>query len=116
WDLLIILLVAFGAIVVALVITGRRARRDEDWLLWVPNGLERVTGMPGWAAGMIGTAAFGLLVAGIGFYNDVAWHGGRGRDQELFTAPHTMIIVGLGFIALAAGVGVLFATAQRADT
>ena len=29
--------------------------------------LERVTGMPGWAAGMIGTASFGLLVAGIGY-------------------------------------------------
>ncbi|MEY2423346.1 MAG: hypothetical protein QOI95_3413 [Acidimicrobiaceae bacterium] len=116
WDLLLILLVAFGAIVVALAITGRRAKRDDDWLLWVPNGLERVTGIPGWAAGMIGTAAFGLLVAGIGFYNDVAWHVGRGRDNELFTAPHTMIIVGLGLIALAAGVGVLFATLQRVDT
>jgi hypothetical protein len=78
--------------------------------------LERVTAIPGWAAGMIGTAAFGLLVAGIGFYNDVAWHVGRGRDKELLTAPHTMIIVGLGFIALAAGVGILFATLQRVDT
>ena len=115
WDLLIILLVAFAAIVVALAITGRRAKRDDDWLLWVPNGLERVTGIPGWAAGMIGTAAFGLLVAGIGFYNDVAWHVGR-RDKELFTAPHSMIIIGLGLIALAAGVGILFATLQRVDT
>ncbi|MEY2458618.1 MAG: hypothetical protein QOG30_448 [Acidimicrobiaceae bacterium] len=116
WTMLIALLVAFGAIVIALGITGRRAKRDADWLLWVPNGLERVTGIPGWAAGMIGTAAFGLLVAGIGFYNDVAWHVGRGRDKELFTAPHTMIIVGLGLIALAAGVGILFATMQRVDT
>ncbi|MEY2452870.1 MAG: hypothetical protein QOD92_2444, partial [Acidimicrobiaceae bacterium] len=116
WDVLIILLVAFAAIVVALAITGRRVNREDDWLLWVPNGLERVTGIPGWAAGMIGTAAFGLLVAGIGFYNDVAWHVGRGRDKELFTAPHTMIIVGLGFIALAAAIGVLFATMQRVDT
>jgi hypothetical protein len=116
WDLLIILLAGFTAAVVALAIAGRRTNRDADTLLWVPNGLERVTAIPGWAAGMIGTAAFGLLVAGIGFYNDVAWHVGRGRDKELFTAPHTMIIVGLGFIALAAGVGVLFATLQRVDT
>ncbi|MEY2432611.1 MAG: hypothetical protein QOC92_2336 [Acidimicrobiaceae bacterium] len=116
WDLLVILLVAFGAIVLALAITGRRARRDDNWLLWVPNGLERVTAIPGWAAGMIGTAAFGLLVAGIGFYNDVAWHVGRGRDKELLTAPHTMIIVGLGLIALAAGIGIVFATVQRVDT
>jgi hypothetical protein len=116
WTVLIALLVAFAAIVVALAITGRRAARDDDWMLWVPNGLERVTGIPGWAAGMIGTAAFGLLVAGIGFYNDVAWHVGRGRDKELFTAPHTMIIVGLGLITLAAAIGVLFATLQRVDT
>ena len=116
WDILVILLTAFAAIVVALAITGRRVDRKADWLLWIPNGLERVTAIPGWAAGMIGTAAFGLLVAGIGFYNDVAWHVGRGRDKELFTAPHTMIIVGLGFIALAAGIGVLFATVQRVDT
>jgi hypothetical protein len=116
WDFLIALLGAFALVVVALAITGRRAKREDDWLLWVPNGLERVTGIPGWAAGMIGTAAFGLLVAGIGFYNDVAWHVGRGRDDELFTAPHTMIIVGLGLIALAAAIGILFATLQRVDT
>ena len=116
WDLLLILLAGFLVIVVALAVAGRKANRDADALLWVPLGLERVTAIPGWAAGMIGTAAFGLLVAGIGFYNDVAWHVGRGRDKELLTAPHTMIIVGLGFIALAAGVGVLFATMQRIDT
>ena len=116
WDLLVILLAAFVAIVGALAVAGRRTDRSADWMQWVPNGLEKVTAIPGWAAGMIGTAAFGLLVAGIGFYNDVAWHVGRGRDKELFTAPHTMIIVGLGFIALAAGVGVLFATVQRVDT
>jgi hypothetical protein len=116
WDLLIILLLAFVAIAATLAVVGRRARRDDDALLWIPNGLEHVTSIPGWAAGMIGTAAFGLLVAGIGFYNDVAWHVGRGRDKELFTAPHTMIIVGLGFITLAAGIGILFATVQRVDT
>src|SRR5581483_2425254 len=116
WDILIGLLIAFAAIVVALAVVGRRARRDDDLLLSIPNGLERVTGIPGWAAGMIGTAAFGLLVAGIGFYNDVAWHVGRGRDKQLLTAPHTMIITGLGFIALAAAIGVLFATLQRVET
>src|SRR5262249_18442386 len=81
----------------------------------VPDGLERITGIPGWAAVMIGTAAFGLLIAGIGFYNDVAWHVGRGRDKQLFTAPHTMIIVGLGFIAIASALGILTATFQRVD-
>jgi hypothetical protein len=121
WTTLIFLLSAFAAIVVALAVTGRRAARRSDGssgdvLLWVPRGLERITGIPAWAAGMIGTAAFGLLVAGIGFYNDVAWHVGRGRDKELFTAPHTMIVVGLGLIALGSAVGIFFATLTRADT
>ncbi|HEY2813401.1 MAG TPA: hypothetical protein VGJ03_08060 [Acidimicrobiales bacterium] len=118
WDLLVALLVGFVAVVAALAVVGRRRRgaSGEDWFLTIPNELEHVTGVPGWAAGMIGTAAFGLLVAGVGFYNDVAWHVGRGRDKNLFTAPHTMIIVGLGFIAIAAGIGVLFATVQRVDT
>ncbi|MEY2438377.1 MAG: hypothetical protein QOF97_3213, partial [Acidimicrobiaceae bacterium] len=122
WTTLIFLLSAFAAIVVALAVTGRRAARRSgdgssgDVLLWVPRGLERITGIPAWAAGMIGTAAFGLLVAGIGFYNDVAWHVGRGRDKELFTAPHTMIVVGLGLIALGSAVGIFFATLTRADT
>ncbi len=31
---------------------------------------------------MIGTAAFGLLVAGIGFYNDVAWHVGAAGTRN----------------------------------
>ena len=124
WDMLVILLSAFAIIVVALALVGRRALArdpeaqpgDTGWLLWVPAGLERVTGIPGWAAGMIGTAAMGLLIAGVGFYNDVAWHVGKGRDQELFTAPHTMIIAGLGMIALASAIGILFATLQRVDT
>jgi hypothetical protein len=123
WSTLVFLLLAFAGIVVALAIIGRRAARAtsnvaaaSDPLLWVPYGLERISGIPAWAAGMVGTAAFGLLVAGIGFYNDVAWHVGRGRDKELFTAPHTMIVIGLGFIALGAAVGILFATLTRADT
>jgi hypothetical protein len=116
WWPLALPLIGFGLIVVALVVAGRRARPAGGWPLWIPTALERVTTIPGWAAAMIGTAAFGLLVAGIGFYNDVAWHVGRGRDEELLTAPHTMILVGLGFITLAAALGVAFASLQRADT
>jgi hypothetical protein len=64
---------------------------------------------------MVGTATFGLLVAGMGFYNDVAWHVGLGRDKELFTAPHTSIVIGLLFIAASSVIGVFFATATEAD-
>jgi len=55
-------------------------------------------------------------VAGQAFYNDVAWHVALGRDKELFTAPHTGIVIGLGLILMSGVVGVLFASLQRVET
>lgn len=107
WTPLWLLLAVFAAAVVMLTIVGRDA---PTFLTRVPQALERVTGVPGWAAAMVATALYGLFVAGVGFYNDVAWHVALGRDKKLFTAPHTMIVAGLGFIAFAAVLGVLFAT------
>lgn len=112
WQPLILLGTAFLAVVIGLAVVGRRTG-ERDWLLWVPRGLHRLTGIPGWAAAMIGTASFGLLVAGIGFYNDVAWHIALGRDEELFTAPHTMIVIGLQLLVVAGLVGIFFATFER---
>ena len=107
---------AFLAIcIVAFAVAGRRAG-ERSPLLWVPAGIERVTTIPGWAGSAMGLGAWSLLFAGAGFYADVAWHVGRGRDEELFTAPHTMIVIGLGGIALSSAVGILFATMQRVDT
>ena len=65
---------------------------------------------------MIAFGCWALLTAGVGFYLDVAWHVGRGRDKELFTAPHTAIVIGLAGIALAAVIGIVTATLQRIDT
>jgi hypothetical protein len=113
WTPLWLLLGGFVAVVVALTVMGRRDA--PTFLTRVPNGLERVTGVPGWAAAMVGTALYGLLVAGVGFYNDVAWHVAIGRDKKLFTAPHTMIVAGLGFIALAAVIGIVYATLTEAE-
>lgn len=107
WTPLWLLLGAFVGAVVALTIAGRDA---PTFFTRVPTALERVTGVAGWAAAMVATALYGLFVAGVGFYNDVAWHVALGRDKKLFTAPHTMIVAGLGFIAFAAVLGVLFAT------
>jgi hypothetical protein len=78
--------------------------------------LERITGIPGWAAAMVGTALYGLLIAGQGFYSDVAWHIALGRDDELFTAPHTSIFLGLVMIFGAALVGITAATLQGVTT
>src|SRR3546814_19362094 len=81
----------------------------------IPNGLTRITRIPGWAAVTIGTALYGLLVAGQGFYSDVAWHIALGRDEELMTAPHAGILIGLVMILGAAVVGTLVATFDRVD-
>ena len=103
------------AVVVGLSIIGRRAG-ERQALLWPAVGIERISGIPGWAGAMIAFGCWALLTAGVGFYLDVAWHVGRGRDKELFTAPHTAIVIGLGGIALAAAIGIVTATLQRIDT
>ncbi len=75
--------------------------------------LHRLTGVAGWA--MAG-ALTGLTAAGfaaVGVYWDVAWHIDYGRDDELFTPAHTMILIGLNGLVFAAGVAVLFATLDR---
>lgn len=119
WVGLQMLLGIFAIILVGLFIFGRSGNTDSKLaqaLLRIPDGLERIVRIPGWAAATIGMSLFGLLVAGQGFYSDVAWHVGLGRDKELFTAPHTGIVVGLGLILLSGLVGVMLASLQRIDT
>jgi hypothetical protein len=117
WTPLIVLLCGYGAIVVALSIFGR-ARRPasgalDTWVARTSGGLTAVTGLPGWACAAAGTSLYGLLIAGVGFYSDVSWHIALGRDEDLFTAPHTAIVVGLAMILLGAVLGVLVATFDR---
>ena len=119
WSPLVTLLVLFGVIVVALIAFGRSGNVDSKvakFLLRTPDALERLTKVPGWAAAVVGLSLYGLLVAGEGFYSDVAWHITLGRDDSLFTAPHTSIVLGLGFIFLAGLVGIGFASLQRVET
>ena len=112
--------VVFVVIVAAQVALGRSGGNVESraaaFLLRTPNALQRLTGVPGWAAATVGLSLYGLLVAGEGFYSDVAWHITLGRDDALFTAPHTSIVLGLGFIFLAGLVGVAYASLQQVDT
>ena len=117
WDALVFLLGLFAAAVVVLALAGRP---DPAWgplrqLARVPRGLTRITGIPGWAAVAVGTSLFGLLVAGEGFYSDVAWHVALGRDDELLTAPHTSILLGLVAILGGAVLGTVVATLDRVD-
>jgi hypothetical protein len=112
WRPVVVLLVVFGVILLALL----TVRRDSPLVRRIPDNLERLTGIPGWAAATIGMALYGLLVAGQGFYSDVAWHVALGRDETLFTAPHTAIFLGLQFIFLAAPIAIWTATATKVDT
>ncbi len=57
-----------------------------------------------------------VLVARLGFYWDVAWHIDFGRDRELFTPPHVLILTGLAGIGLASLAAIALATYERVET
>ncbi|HYI46293.1 MAG TPA: hypothetical protein VE174_12620 [Actinomycetota bacterium] len=60
--------------------------------------MERVDdffGIPRWAWLPTVVGLLDLAVAAFGYYWDVTWHIEKGRDEQIFTLPHTMIIVGL---------------------
>ncbi len=116
WTPVTSLLIAYSLAVVALFAYGSSG--DGDWhplgaLQRIGRGLTRLTGIPGWAAIAIGQSLFSLLLAGVGFYSDVQWHIALGRDEELFTAPHTAILLGLIGILAASVFGTLVATLDR---
>lgn len=70
------------------------------------DGVERLTGLPDWAGATLIAGIWALVVAVIGFEWDVAWHADNGRDKELFTVAHTLIVMGLGGLAVAAGLAI----------
>ena len=118
WTPITTLLVAYAVVVAFLWWYGGRHDGDRfplGFLQRVGRGLHRVTGIPGWAAIAIGQSLFALLVAGVGFYSDVSWHIALGRDDQLLTAPHTGILLGLIGILSAAVFGTIVATLERWD-
>lgn len=118
WTPITTLLVAYAVVVALLWWHGRRDAGDRfplGILQRIGRGLHRLTGIPGWAAIAIGQSLFALLVAGVGFYSDVSWHIALGRDDELLTAPHTGILLGLLGILSAAVFGTIVATLEGWD-
>jgi len=96
-----------------------RSEHKGGWKFFfqqIDNSLERATGFPGWAMAGSLSGLMALLIAVIGFYWDVAWHIDYGRDTQLFTPSHVMILVGFGMLGWAAAVTVLFASIDEADT
>jgi hypothetical protein len=118
WTPLWILGGIYAALVAGAFVVGRPSSRRWPLahpLSRIPNGLARVTGIPGWAAVAIGMALYGLLVAGQGFYSDVSWHIALGRDDKLLTAPHSGILFGLLMILGGAVLATLVATFEGVD-
>jgi hypothetical protein len=85
-------------------------------VLSVDSGAERTTGVAPWAGQTVLTGLWALLTAFIGFVWDVGWHADTGRDRELFTVPHILILVGLAGIVAAALVSIWTATRNEAPT
>ncbi|HEY1595196.1 MAG TPA: hypothetical protein VGF74_07360 [Thermoleophilaceae bacterium] len=98
----------------ALVIWVAMAHRAGRiaWLGRLADFSARVSGLPSWTALPGAITGMSLIVAGFGFYWDVAKHIDTGRDPGPFgTAAHYPILVGLfgitvgGFTAIVLGTG-----------
>ena len=118
WAFEIAFLAFLAAGMVWLYVTGNPGERrgPAAGLERIADSLRRLTGLPAWCAAGIGLAMWALLVAGLGFYWDVAWHIDFGRDRELFTPPHMLILTGLAGIGLASLAAIALATFERAET
>lgn len=95
---------------------GRRELGDDTRTLKaVGAGMAKRTGLAPWAAVGVLLGLWSLTTAFIGFMWDVAWHADLGRDRELFTVPHTLILLGLAGIGVSALASIVFASRERAN-
>ena len=118
WAWLMVPLGVYAAVSLLLFAMGRNNGPGfSDFFFGnISDSLRRATGFPGWSmAGVLSGLLF-LLVVVIGFYWDVAWHIDNGRDVQLYTPSHVMILVGLGGIVYTAYLTMLFATLDKART
>ena len=108
---------AYCMVVLNLAIFGEHGDETNPLLIFfrrIGHSLRQMTGMPGWSMAGALTGLTVLGVAAFGLYWDVAWHIDNGRDKNLFTPSHTMILLGLGGLVFAATVAVIYATIERA--
>ncbi len=122
WAYVIVPFLVYGGIVAYLAVlgwdTGMRENLHRNPLViffkMISAGLRRATGYPGWAMAGALSGLWSLGTAAVGLYWDVAWHIDFGRDKQLFTPPHTMIVIGLAGIIYTACIAVVFATLDNA--
>ena len=118
WAWLVMPLAVYGLTSLTLFAFGRTDETNPLRFFFAQIGdtLQRITGYPGWSMAGTLSGLIMLLIVVIGFYWDVAWHIDNGRDDELFTPSHVMILFGLGGLIYAAGIAVLFASIEKAQT
>lgn len=119
WFYVFFLIVAYGVISFTLSLVGQHPSHLRNpiriFFARISSALEQGTGYPGWAvAGALSALAM-LGTAALGLYWDVAWHIDLGRDRQLFTPSHTMIVVGLGGLIWGALIAVVFATNDEVE-
>jgi hypothetical protein len=118
WLWVVAVVALLVAVSASLVASGAPSARSWpfSWLERASSSLQRLTGLPGWCAGGVLLHSWALLSAGLGFFWDVAWHIDLGRDTQLFTPAHTLILLGLFGLGAAGVLSITLATLDRAPT
>jgi len=117
WVYVCLPFVLYVVVVLGLLIWGEHGEETNIVKVFfrrISWSLERLTGHPGWVMSGVLSGLTVLGVAMLGLYWDVAFHIDVGRDKELFTPSHTMIVLGLGGLVYSALIAVIFATVDRA--
>jgi hypothetical protein len=103
----------------ALVIWVAMAHRAGriTWLQRLADFSSRVSGIPSWAALPGAITGMSLIVAGFGFYWDVAKHIDTGRDPSPFGTPaHYPILIGLFGITVGGFTAIVLGTSRDVPT
>lgn len=117
WLWIIIPLTGLVAVITWLIVSGEPDGEHtgiSGWFARSASSLRRLSDLPPWASGGIAMGAWTLGVAVIGFIWDVAWHIDFGRDRQLFTPPHVLILTGLLGIGAAGIFAIGLASVERA--
>ena len=118
WLWIIVPLVGLVGVITWLIASGEPDGEHEGipgWFARSASSLRRLSSLPPWASGGIAMGAWTLGVAVIGFIWDVSWHIDFGRDRQLFTPPHVLILTGLLGIGAAGVFTIGLASVERAD-
>lgn len=113
WVELGVVLAVLAGLGVVLATRAPHPRRGGP-VRWLAEGAGAVTGLPAWCAGGLAVLLAGLLVVMTGFFWDVAWHIGTGRDEFLLSPPHVALLTGISLIGAAGGVASWTATRDGA--